>query len=205
MYTRNGGQMGTCTIIIITHSKKSWIKLSEFLQIRWGFFFILTKSQKWEPKNASFEGSKKAPSEEVFFGSHFWDFVKIKKNPHLICKNSDNFIQDFFWVCNDEYCASSHLTTVSCVHLILLLTDKNPSHFHSNFVLFSGASPFCDLFWNSNYAVLQRVVQTDWNRFQTPTPPLFRLYFSFSHRRDTLSLCENLIRKNIFSHIRTIK
>ena len=62
--------------------KKSWIKLSEFLQIRWGFFFVLTKSQKWEPKNASFEGSKKAPSEEVFWAleTSFLRFCQNKKN-----------------------------------------------------------------------------------------------------------------------------
>ena len=42
-------------------------------------------------------------------------------------------------MCNYQYCASSHVTTGSCVHLNLLLTDKNPSHFHSNFVLLSSS------------------------------------------------------------------
>ena len=40
--------------------------------------------------------------------------------------------------CNHKYCANSRFTTGHCIHLILLLTDKNCSYFHSIFVLFSG-------------------------------------------------------------------
>ena len=40
-------------------------------------------------------------------------------------------------VSNHEYCAISHLTTDSCVHLILLLTDKKCSHFQSIAKIFS--------------------------------------------------------------------
>ena len=71
--------------------KKSWIKLSEFLQIRWGFFFILTKSQKWEPKNASFEGSKKAPSEEVFWALET-SFLRFRQNKKNIIQMVNNFL-----------------------------------------------------------------------------------------------------------------